>query len=121
MRINKDTRGKSFYDIIPEIKGQIDITLNYPGTIRAFHKHLIHTEYIFVIEGELKVRLTHPDEILYLSSGEMVKIIPSRWHGYQVLGDQPCYTLYYESEKWTPEDDLRKPYNAFDNWEREKK
>ena len=67
MRKFKDTRGKSWYDIVKPMKGQIDVTINYPETIRAFHYHATKTEWMFVVEGEFKFVLTNPDEITYLS------------------------------------------------------
>src|SRR3990167_4801700 len=57
MRTFKDTRGKCWYDIVPELSGQIDIAVNYPGTIRAFHYHRQRTEWLFAISGDFKVIL----------------------------------------------------------------
>lgn len=123
MRNFKDTRGKSWYDIVETMDGQIDITHNYPGTIRAFHWHEKKTEWMFVIKGEVKFVLTDPKEIIYASEGEMVKIEPTRWHGYQALGEKEAIVLEYADKKHDLQnpDDERKPFNEFDLWEKEYK
>ena len=123
MRTNKDTRGKCWYDIFPLEKGQVDAQFNYPGTIRAFHMHKNKEETWFIAEGEFKIVLSNPTEILYLSQGESVFISTNRWHGYQVLGEIPGIMIEYTTVKHIedPEDDYKKPYNEFDNWEKEKK
>ena len=119
MRTFKDTRGKSWFDIVPEMDGQIDITISYPGTIRAFHCHEIKTEWMFVVAGEFKFVLTDPAETLYLSQGDSVKIVPGRWHGYQALSNKLGIIMEVATHKHDLEspDDKRKPYQAFDTWE----
>lgn len=122
MRTFKDTRGKSWYDIIEEMPGQIDITVNYPGTIRAFHWHDKKIEWMFVIKGEVKFVLTDPQETIFASQGEMVKIEPHRWHGYQAL-QQEAIVLEYSDKKHdvTNPDDERKPFYTYDLWQKESK
>jgi dTDP-4-dehydrorhamnose 3,5-epimerase len=124
MRNFKDTRGKSWYDLVPEMDGQIDITVNYPGTIRAFHWHDKKIEWMFIVEGEVKFVLTDPMETIYATQGDCVKIEPHRWHGYQALGDKQVIVLEYADKKHDVEnpDDERKPYNSFgEEWKKEKK
>lgn len=122
MRHFKDTRGKSWYDIIPEVDGQIDITVNYPGTIRAFHRHEQKVEWMAVITGEVKFVLTDPDEEFYASQGDVIRIDPLRWHGYQAL-QKEAIVLEYSDKKHdlSKPDDQRKPYDAFHLWQKEKK
>lgn len=120
MRQFKDTRGKSWFDVFP-IKEQIDITHNYKGTIRAFHRHQKKEEWMFVILGEFKFVLTNPLEIIYASQGETIKIGPNRWHGYQALTEG--IVMEYGTEKHDLEnpDDEREVWDKFNNWEKEKK
>ena len=126
MRTFKDTRGKSWFNVFDNMNGQVDITVSYPGTIRGFHHHKIQTEWWFVIQGEYKFvfkKKGEPKEIKYLSPGEVAKIEPNTWHGYQVLGNQTGIIIEFASEKFNVKkpDDQRKPYNAFDDWKKEKK
>lgn len=123
MRIFRDTRGRSWFDVVPEIPPQVDVTVSYPNTIRAFHCHEHKTEWMFVILGEFKFVLTNPDETVYLSQGDVVTIIPGRWHGYQVLGDRAGIMMEVATHKHNlaNPDDQRKPWDEFDNWEKERK
>lgn len=123
MRSVKDTRGRSCFDIVPEAQWQMDSTVSYPGTIRAFHYHDFKTEWMFIAKGHYKFVLTNPMEVLYLSEGEMVKIIHGRWHGYQNIGTEEGIVIEVADKKHSLEspDDARKPYDEFDKWEKEKK
>ena len=123
MRVFRDTRGKSWFDIVPEMDWQVDITTNYPGTVRGFHHHFHKIEWMFVVLGEFKFVLTNPDEIVFLSQGDCLKIDPERWHGYQALGEQFGIMMEISTAKHDLEnpDDQRMPWNAFNNWEKEKK
>jgi dTDP-4-dehydrorhamnose 3,5-epimerase len=123
MRIFKDTRGRSWFDIVEKSPYQTDITVSYPGTIRGFHYHDYKTEWMFVAQGHYKFVLTNPKEILYLSQGEVVEIIPGRWHGYQNIGTDEGIIMEIADKRHNLDkpDDKRKPYNEFDNWEKEKK
>lgn len=134
MRIFKDTRGKSWFDIavingIAHPEGQVDITITYPDAIRAFHYHEKKFEIFFVIEGEYKVVVYDQNspiekkKVTYLSQGESILIKPFTWHGYQVVGEKRGIIMEYSSQPLdrSNPDDQRKPYNEFDNWEKEKK
>ena len=123
MRINKDTRGKGFYDIFPKQVGQTDVSFSYPGTIRAFHMHRIKTEWFFCGGGIIQLVLTDPFEVIYMEKGDVVEIIPNRWHGFKILGDELGVMLEYSNEKFDLKDpdDLRKPFDKFYKWETERK
>jgi dTDP-4-dehydrorhamnose 3,5-epimerase-like enzyme len=123
MRSFRDTRGKSWYDIVPEMDGQIDITVNYPDTIRAFHWHDQKTEWMFVVTGEVKFVLTDPYEEVFCSQGDVVKIDPKRWHGYQALGNAPAIVMEYGNKKHDLKnpDDKREEWNKFHAWTKERK
>lgn len=123
MRTNKDTRGKSWFDIFEAQDGQTDLSVNYPGVIRAFHLHKNKDETWVVADGEFKVVLSGPIKVFYPSQGEEVFIKRGRWHGFQVLGNELGIMIEYTTIKHMddPEDDYRKPYNEFDSWEIEKK
>ena len=123
MRTFKDTRGRNWFDIISAIEGQIDITVSYPGTIRAFHYHTYKTEWMFIIKGHYKFVLTNPNETVYLSEGECIEITSTRWHGYQSIGNDEGFVMEYANKKHDLEnpDDDKDVWNAYDNWEKEKK
>jgi dTDP-4-dehydrorhamnose 3,5-epimerase-like enzyme len=123
MRINKDTRGRSSFDVFSIQNGQTDLSYNYPGVIRGFHQHLEKDEYWLCVSGNFKVVLSDPLEIIYLSPGEIAEINRGRWHGFQVLGQTEGIMIEYTTSKHdiNNPDDYRKPYDEFDTWEIEKK
>ena len=123
MRINKDTRGKGFYDIFPKQDGQTDISFSYPGAIRAFHCHKVKTEWFFCAGGIIELVLTDPFEIHYMEKGDMIEIAPHRWHGFRILGDELGVMLEYSSHKFDLEDpdDLRAPFDKYHDWKIERK
>ena len=123
MRMFKDTRGRSWFDIVKEMDGQVDITVSYPGTIRAFHYHEEKTEWMFVARGHYKFVLSDPLETVYLSQGEVITISPRRWHGYQNIGTDEGIVMEIADRKHNVDspDDFRKPYDEFDKWQKEKK
>jgi dTDP-4-dehydrorhamnose 3,5-epimerase len=123
MRSNKDTRGRSYYDVFETVNGQIDLSHNYPGVIRGFHLHRHKDETWVCIKGNFKVVLSDPVEKFYLSEGETVFIKRGRWHGFQVLGNEEAIMLEYTTEKHDMNnlDDEREVYDKFDKWEIEKK
>ena len=56
MRYNEDDRAQRYCDCFPEIgKGDINISIVYPGTIAAWHRHSKQVDYQLVIKGSLKV------------------------------------------------------------------
>ena len=123
MRTFKDTRGRSWFDIVNKSPYQVDITYSYPDTIRAFHYHKKKTEWMFIVKGHFKFVLTNPKEVLFLSEGDVVEIKPKRWHGYQNVGWQDGIVMEVADQRHNLKnpDDYRKPYNAFDKWEKERK
>lgn len=123
MRISKDTRGRSWFDLVPKMEYQVDSTVSYPGTVRAFHYHDHKVEWMFIAQGHYKFVLTDPMEVVYLSQGDIIKIIPGRWHGYQNIGTEEGIVIEIASKKHNMEnpDDKREPYDKYDKWEKEKK
>lgn len=123
MRTNIDTRGKGFYDIFPIQQGQTNVSFSYPGTIRAFHRHQKLHEYFFCAGGVLRLVLTDPLTIIYMERGDMVKIDPGRWHGFQVVGTEVGIMIEYQTEKYDAKspDDEREAWDKFYKWEEERK
>lgn len=55
MRAFKDDRSRAYNDVFPAIgKGDINIGVLYPGTIKAFHRHKLQDDYWFVVKGHLR-------------------------------------------------------------------
>ena len=128
MNLFKDDRGKSWFDVFPElnINGQVNYNISYPGTIKAFHRHKNQTDYFFCLDGNMRICLfteEHGIDINYLSQGDLLKVDPGIWHGFQVLGNEPCKMLYYVTNKYDPSepDEERADWDEFFSWEIDKK
>lgn len=55
MRKFKDDRNRSYCDVFPAIGvGDINISVMYPGTIKAFHRHQKQDDYWFIVKGNIR-------------------------------------------------------------------
>lgn len=132
----KDARGRGNYNIFPDISsGQINLSYSYPGTIRAFHRHLNQWDNWTVVKGNIEVALYYSDrylldagdtnlELYYLAEGDSpLAIPPSVWHGFRVLGQEEAILLYYVTNKYDPSnpDEERASWDAFYHWKIPKK
>ena len=69
MRAFKDDRGRAYNDIFPAIgKGDVNVGVLYPGTIKAFHRHQKQDDYWFCIKGNLRAILASPGTPVPLSA-----------------------------------------------------
>jgi quercetin dioxygenase-like cupin family protein len=115
----KDYRGKNWWDIFPFLRGQVNFTHNYKGTIRAFHRHQKQMDYWFCVYGEARVNLDGKE--IYMSQGDYLEIPPKTWHGMEALTD--CGIIYYTTAKSNDlpkeeRDEERAPFDLFD-WNKE--
>lgn len=122
MRKFKDDRSRAYNDIFPEIgAGDVNVGVLYPGTIKAFHRHKLQTDYWFVVKGNLRAVLYEEGKeplVYYLGEGEGCTILPGIWHGLQVLGNEEAILIYHITTKYneTTPDEERAPWNAFFDW-----
>ena len=81
---------------------QANLSISYPGIIRAWHRHLRgQTDYFICLNGAIKIcayddETKELDEII--STGEepkIVKIPGHYWHGFKAIGDKPAWLLYF--------------------------
>lgn len=84
--------------------GQIYISLNYPGVVRAWHYHKKQVDFITIIKGMAKVvvydsRKDSPTfgEVNEFFVGEqnriLIRIPELVMHGYKTIGIEPCLIL----------------------------
>jgi dTDP-4-dehydrorhamnose 3,5-epimerase len=118
----RDDRGWGLYDVFPMLsEGQINVSMSYPGVVRAFHLHRKQTDYWTVVQGNLEVCLV-PEvgvkELHYLSVGDRLAITPNIWHGFKVLGNEPATLLYYVTGEYDPKnpDEERRNWDYFYDW-----
>ena len=127
--------GRGLASEFPAASTQISAALNYLGTVKAFHYHLVQTDCWVPMKGMLQValvdlRLGSPTfgqrNTMYLGGLRpwQVLIPPGVGHGYKVIGGEEAVLVYLTDRFYNPRDEGRIPYNdALINydWETQKK
>ena len=99
---------------------QANLSISYPGIIRAWHRHLRgQIDYFICLNGAIKIcayddETKELDEII--STGEepkIVKIPGHYWHGFKAIGDKPAWLLYFVNRLYDYQnpDEERRPWN----------
>lgn len=131
IRFHQDDRAIRFADVFPEIgRGDINVSLMYPGAIAAWHRHKKQVDYQICVLGNLKIGLCDKPskeggkvEWHYLggestSFGPLV-IPPGIWHGSYNFTNEPAVLLYHITEKYDGTDEERLTIKEMGfNWER---
>lgn len=123
MRKFKDDRNRAFNDVFPAIGiGDINISVMYPGTIKAWHRHQHQDDYWFVVKGNIRAGVVGDDtplQLHYLSEGDLLHIPAGLWHGLQVLGNEDAIMIYHITNKYNPDlpDEERARWDEFFDWE----
>jgi dTDP-4-dehydrorhamnose 3,5-epimerase len=105
--------------------GQIYVSLNYPGVIRAWHYHKKQDDFWAVLKGMVKVVLydaredspTHGEvqEVFLGEQNMSLLIIPiGVMHGYKTIGTEPSLLVNMPTEPYiaSEPDEYRLPYNT---------
>lgn len=81
---------------------QANLSYSYPGTIRAWHRHLRgQVDYFIVLKGAMKIcaydeEKKQLDEIIASEHKLQIVRIPGHyWHGTRTIGNEPSLTLYF--------------------------
>ena len=99
---------------------QANLSLTFPGIIRAWHKHLKgQTDYFIALKGTIKIcafdeKTEELNEIF--SSGQNLRAVrmPGHyWHGFKALGNEPAMLLYFTTRlyDYNSPDEERRPWN----------
>ncbi|MCW4047177.1 MAG: dTDP-4-dehydrorhamnose 3,5-epimerase family protein [Candidatus Bathyarchaeota archaeon] len=108
-------------DIFADDKiAQANLSVTYPGVIRAWHRHLRgQTDYFIALKGAIKIcvydeKTEELNEII--STGQDMQIVrmPGHyWHGFKALGNEPPMLLYFTTRLYDSAnpDEERKPWN----------
>ena len=86
---------------------QANLSMSYPGVIRAWHRHARgQIDYLVVVQGTLKIA-AYDDRLDSPTRGMLVEIVVDAdrlqavripgyyWHGTKTLGDKPSISLYF--------------------------
>jgi dTDP-4-dehydrorhamnose 3,5-epimerase len=99
---------------------QTNLSVSYPGIIRAWHKHLRgQVDYFLVLQGALKIcayddKKQEINEIISTSEKlQLVRIPGSYWHGFKNIGDKTAFAVYFVNKLYDYKnpDEERLPWN----------
>jgi len=107
-------------DVFQDDVCQANMSISYPGIVRAWHKHERgQIDRFLAIEGVLKI-CAYDDETQELdevvSTGENLQVVrvPGHyWHGFKVVGNKPAMLVYFVNKLYDPKDpdEVRRPWN----------
>ncbi|MCW4005063.1 MAG: dTDP-4-dehydrorhamnose 3,5-epimerase family protein [Candidatus Bathyarchaeota archaeon] len=85
-----------------DVAAQANLSITYPGIIRAWHRHLRgQTDYFVAVKGAIKIcgydeETGELDEIVSTGANLQVVRMPGHyWHGFKAVGDAPAMLLYF--------------------------
>ena len=107
-------------DVIQDEIVQTNMSVSYPGMIRAWHRHERgQVDHFLVVRGALKI-CAYDDETMELgeiiSAGDnpqMVRVPGHYWHGFRVVGNEPAMLVYFVNRlyNYSNPDEIRRPWN----------
>jgi len=107
-------------DVFPEEIVQANMSVSYPGMVRAWHRHERgQVDCFLAVRGALKIcayddESRELDEIVSSGEGPQVVRIPGHyWHGFGVVGDEKATLIYFASRLYDygSPDEVRRPWN----------
>ena len=114
-------------DAIFQRFGQVYVSLNYPGVVRAWHYHRLQTDYFVVVKGMAKVVLYDArddsptkgevQEFFLGENNPMLLSVPiGVMHGYKTIGVEPALLLNFPTKIYDRDDpdEYRVPYDSPD-------
>lgn len=99
---------------------QANLSITYPGIIRAWHRHLRgQVDYFLVIKGSIKVCAYDEKEkslvevVLNEARMQVLRVPGNYWHGFKVVGNEPAYLIYFVNRLYDYQkpDEERRPWN----------
>lgn len=99
---------------------QTNVSINYPGIIKAWHRHERgQVDYFLVLKGSIKICVYDDvtrelDEIVVSEEKlQLVRIPGKYWHGFKVVSNIPAILIYFTTKLYDYKnpDEIRIPYN----------
>lgn len=118
-----DDRGWSIMNQLQgvlSVEGQINFSQQYPGVVKAWHRHRKQTDFWMCVAGHIKVGVWREGEpwawmvVLGEKAPGVLVIPPGLWHGAATVGNVAAGLLYYVTESYDPAnpDEQRRPYDS---------
>jgi dTDP-4-dehydrorhamnose 3,5-epimerase len=122
-----DDRGWSLMNQLQGVmgpQGQVNFSVQYPGVIKAWHRHALQTDFWICVHGHIKVGVHREEDgaswlaVIGEKRPGVVVIPPPLWHGAATVGNQPAGLLYYVTHAFNPKqpDEQRRAYDSVDGF-----
>jgi dTDP-4-dehydrorhamnose 3,5-epimerase len=128
--VHADDRGWSLMNQmlgVMSAEGQVNYSLQYPGVVKAWHRHAKQTDFWICLNGHLKAGIHRPDDgrtwmqVFGEKRPGVLIIPPTLWHGAATVGHEPAGLLYYVTHAYDPAkpDEERRPFDSVEGfpWE----
>ena len=99
---------------------QANMSVSYPGIIRAWHRHMRgQTDYFLALKGAIKIcaydeKTQELSEIVSTERELQIVRMPGHyWHGFRVVGNKPAMLLYFTTKLYdhADPDEERRPWD----------
>jgi len=118
-----DDRGWSLMNLLNGVmgpQGQINFSMQYPGVVKAWHRHDKQTDFWVCLTGHLKAGVWRESDnsAWMIVMGEhkpgVLIIPPPLWHGVACVGPTSAGLLYYVTHSYNPAqpDEFRQPWDS---------
>jgi dTDP-4-dehydrorhamnose 3,5-epimerase len=107
-------------DVIQDEIVQANMSVSYPGMVRAWHRHERgQVDHFLVVRGALKIcaydgETTELGEIISTGDNpQMVRVPGHYWHGFRVVGNEPAMLVYFVNRlyDYSSPDEIRRSWN----------
>ena len=127
LRRSADERGffteimrSDWTDVFQDEVCQANMSISYPGMVRAWHKHEKgQVDRFLTIKGALKIcayddATRELDEVVSAGENPQIVRVPGHyWHGFKVVGNEPAILVYFVNNlyDYRDPDEVRRPWN----------
>ena len=122
-----DDRGWSLMNLLVGVmseRGQINFSTQYPGVIKAWHRHHRQTDFWCCLTGHLKAGIWRESDgkawlqVFGEKKPGVLIIPPPLWHGAVCIGAEPAGLFYYVTHAYDPHqpDEDRRPHDSIDGF-----